>query len=76
MIDIQDYGLARACISDRYYLLKASQILMGEGSSALYAYDRKIEKIYHIDASLQLNKIDENYHPSRIYYRDGLINME
>lgn len=29
-----------------------------------------------IDEFLDLKKIDESYHPSRIYYRDGLINIE
>lgn len=75
-ISIQDAWFSRACISDRYYLLKASRIFMMEWPIVLYIYDRANQRMQRIDESLDLKKIDESYHPSRIYYRNGLINIE
>ena len=49
---------------------------MTEWPTALYIYDRENKKTQQIDKSLNVRKLEENYHPSRIYYRDGLINME
>ena len=75
-ISIQDSWFSRACISDKYYLLKVSRTFMTEWPTALYIYDRENKKTQQIDKSLNVRKLEENYHPSRIYYRDGLINME
>ena len=49
---------------------------MAEWPIALYIYDREKKKTQQIDESLNLKKTDESYHPSRIYYRNGLINIE
>lgn len=76
IINIIDSWFSRACISDRYYLLKASRTFMMEWPIALYIYDRGNKTTQRIDESLDLTKLNESYHPSRIYYRDGLINME